>query len=102
MNALTEALNWSFMFISLSFTALFLRSLGRKLGEALKVKKYYLLYDVSIILFIISIIGILTTGSDSSPAVASRFLFLISAILVVCVTIRYWGWIVPEMLKAGK
>ena len=102
MNIFPDALNWTLLFFSLSGMAFMLRSMSRKLGDALKVKKYYLLYDVSIVLFAISAAGILLSYSDGIGPVVFRLLFLAAALLMVGATVRYWGWIVPEMLKANK
>ncbi len=102
MNVIPDALNWTLLFFSLSGMAFMLRSMSRKLGEALRVKKYYTLYTVSILLFAISTVGILFSYSGGPLVYAFKFLFLAGALIMVCTTVRYWGWIVPEMFKANK
>lgn len=102
MSALPDALGWTLLLMSMSGTALMLRSLSRRLGEALKMRKYYLLYDASIAIFAGSAAWILLSHSRGGWAVAPRLLFLAGSALMVGVTARYWGWIVPEMLKAIK
>jgi hypothetical protein len=99
MSSAAEFLNWSSLFISLSGMALLLRALSRRLGEALHMKKYYLLYDVSIAILAVSLALILSGLFDGLP---SRLLFLSGAVLSVAVTARYWWWIVPEILKPGQ
>ncbi len=102
MNVFPDALNWSLLFFSLSGMAYMLRSMSRKLGEALRMKKYYRLYDASIVLFVVSTAGIIVSNSDGNWPAIFRLLFLAGALLMVGATTRYWGWIVPEMFKANK
>jgi hypothetical protein len=75
-----------------------LRSLSRRLGEALRMKKYYFLYDASIAVFTISL-ALILLGVAALPA---RLLFVAGAALIAGTTVRYWGWIIPEILKRSK
>ncbi len=101
MNALLDTVNWILLFIALSGMALMLRALSRRLGDALHMKKYYHLYDVSVAILAASSAAILLGGGGLWPLMA-RSLFLLGALLAVGATIRYWGWIIPEILKPGK
>jgi hypothetical protein len=78
--------------------ALLLRSLSRRLGEALHMSKYYFLYDASVAVLVVST-AVMLLGRWSYGA---GLLFLLGAILIVGVTVRYWGWILPEILKNSK
>lgn len=78
--------------------ALLLRSLSRRLGEALHMRKYYFLYDASVAVLAVST-AVMLLGRGSPGA---GLLFLFGAILIVGVTVRYWGWILPEIFKRSK
>ena len=97
-----DFLNWIFLFVALSAMALLLRALSRRLGEALHTKKYYFLYDASVILLVVSGLIVLFNYPDGTWALPGRLLFLAGALLIVGTTVRYWGWILPEMLKPDK
>ncbi|AFC99995.1 hypothetical protein Mtc_1242 [Methanocella conradii HZ254] len=99
MSGVLEFLNWASLFVALSGMALLLRALSRRLGEALRMKKYYLLYDASIALMALSLILII---SGLFSGLLSRLLFLSGAVLMVGTTMRYWWWIVPEIFKPGQ
>jgi len=99
VNAFPDGLSWALLFCSLSGMALMLRPLSRKLGEALHMKQYYRLYVLSILLFIVSVLWMLLSVQDG---LWSGLLFLGGALLTVGVTVRYWGWIVPEMFRPNK
>ncbi len=101
MSPFLDTLNWVFLFISLSGMALMLRALSKRLGDALHMKKYYFLYDVSVAVFAASAAAILL-GLDRPWPPGARLLFLLGAALMVGVTVRYWGWILPEILKHSK
>ncbi|WP_174590979.1 hypothetical protein [Methanocella conradii] len=90
-----ELLNWASLLVALSIMALLLRALSRRLGEALHMKRYYLLYDVSIAILALSTFLIFLDYR-------SRLLFLFGAVLMVGTTMRYWWWIIPEIFKPGQ
>jgi hypothetical protein len=103
-----DAVNWLIMFISLSIVWYVMRDISRRLGEALHVKKYYLLYDLcevllvvtTILLFIHFVLGVPVINGDI-PKFA-KLVFLGAAVVMVAVTVKYWGWIVPEVLARRK
>jgi hypothetical protein len=102
VNASLDMLNWAFLFIALTAMALLLRALSRRLGDALHMKKYYFLYDASIIVYTASAVIMILSYPEGALAVPARLLFLCGGVLMVGTTIRYWGWIIPEILKPGK
>ena len=102
MSPYLELVDWIFLFIVLSGIALLLRALSRKIGEALHMKKYYFLYDASVLLFGLSVAVILLNFPGGAWALPGMLLFSVGALLMVGTTIRYWGWILPEMLMQDK
>ncbi len=102
MNAFPDVLNWVLLFITLSATALMLRALSRRLGEALHMKKYYFLYDASVIVLIAALALILLSYPEGALSLPGRSLFLAGTLLMAGTTGRYWGWIIPEIFKRSK
>jgi hypothetical protein len=97
VNSALDIINWALLFFSLSGMALMLRALSRRLGEALHMRKYYYLYDASILIFAASVA--LEFLGKEMPA---RWIFLGGAVLMLGTTLRYWGWIFPEIFKTSK
>ncbi len=102
MNALLDMLNWVLLFITLSAMALMLRELSRRLGDALRTKKYYFLYDAGVAVLAVSVALMLLSYPEGPWSLAARLLFFGGAALIAGTTARYWGWIIPEILKRGK
>ncbi len=103
-----DAVNWFIMFVSLSIVWYIMRDISRRLGEALHMRKYYLLYDLcelllllaTILLFIHFVLGVPLINGDIPKVV--KLVFLGAAVVMVAVTVKYWGWIVPEVLARRK
>jgi hypothetical protein len=103
-----DAVNWFLMFFSLSIVWFVMRDISRRLGEALHMRKYYLLYDlcevvlvlITILLFIHFVLGVPIVSGDLPRA--AKLVFLGAAAVMVAVTVKYWGWIVPEVLARRK
>ena len=102
MNAFLDLANWLLLFITLSAMAVMLRKLSRRLGDALRTKKYYFIYDLSVAILAVALALMLLSGPEGPWALASRALFFGGAALMAGTTARYWGWIIPEILKRGK
>lgn len=95
-------MNWILLFITLSAMALMLRELSRRLGDALRTKKFYFLYDAGVAVLAIAVALMLLSYPDGPWSLPSRLVFLAGATLIAGTTARYWGWIIPEILKRGK
>jgi hypothetical protein len=103
-----DAINWFIMFFSLSIVWFIMRDISRRLGDALHMRKYYLLYDLceallvvtTILLFIHFVLGVPVINADI-PKIA-KLVYVGAAVLMVAVTVKYWGWIVPEVLARRK
>lgn len=106
-----NVVNWFIAFVSLSVVWFVMRDISRRLGEALRMRKYYVLYDLGEALLIVAIVMLFThfvlgfkfqgAGVDMFPLVA-KVMFVIAAVIDLAVTIKYWGWIVPEVLALRK
>jgi hypothetical protein len=106
-----DVTQWFIMFIALSIFWYIMRDISRRLGEALHMRRYYLLYDLGEVLLIVAVvmlfthlvlnISFLNDGADLYPLMA-KGLFLAAALIYMAVTIKYWGWIMPEVLARRK
>lgn len=107
-----DAMSWTFMFVSFGILWYILRDISRRLGEALRMhRKYYELYDLGFIILVAAYIGGFlefftnvswyVAGFDL-VYVADRLVELAGAIVLLIVTVKYWGWIVPEVLARRK
>jgi hypothetical protein len=96
MTPALDIVNWALLFLSLAGIALMLRALSRRLGEAMRMRKYYYLYDASILLFVAS------AALEFLGQGWARWIFLGGAVLMLGTTLRYWGWIFPEIFKTSK
>lgn len=105
--SLIGAVSWGIAAISLIAMALILRDLSRRLGQALRMKKYYMLYDASVVLLLLATAAIvaeyLNIGlADGSLLTASMLLIVASTLLILGTTIKYWAWIFPEVLAPQR
>jgi hypothetical protein len=106
-----DAVNWFIMFFALSTVWYVMRDISRRLGEALRMRNYYVMYDLCealmitaiVLLFAHFVLGVRVPGlgMDLLP-LAAKFIFAASAVIQLAVTIKYWSWIVPEMLALRK
>ncbi len=108
-----DAVNWFIAFFALSIIWYIMRDISRRIGEALHMRKYYVLYDLGealmaaaiVVLFAHFVLGfrvpISGLGMDVLP-LAAKLVFVAAAVIYLAVTIKYWGWIVPEVLALRK
>ncbi|MCD1295914.1 hypothetical protein CUJ83_13005 [Methanocella sp. CWC-04] len=111
-NGILDILNWLIMFVSLIIVSLIFKDLSKRLGEALQIKKYYRLFDVCVGIMILAMIMIFVEyasgfGSMQIPGIewiapVSRIMFFGSIVVEVVVILKYWGWIIPEVLSSLK
>lgn len=105
-------LNWLVMFVTLMILTIIFKDLSKKLGEALQIKKYYLLYYLCVGLIILSMVlifieYIVMQNGDSMPGLeyvsfAARLVFLLSVMIEAAITLKYWGWLIPEVIGSRR
>jgi hypothetical protein len=102
--------------LSLGALVSFLAILGKRLGHALELRKYYKLYYVSVFFFVIPIpVGfiLLLTGAWGLPEPAPTTGLIIRLAIVsvpmsiaitfaVFATAKYWGWIWRELGRGHR
>jgi hypothetical protein len=97
--------NWGISSLSLVIIAVILRELSKRLGQALHLKKYYLLYDVGVLLLLVAMAAMIVEIMVAKNELVSalwRILFFAGALLIVGATVRYWAWVIPEVLATSK
>jgi hypothetical protein len=55
-----DVTQWFIMFIALSIFWYIMRDISRRLGEALHMRRYYLLYDLGEVLLIVAVVMLFT------------------------------------------
>ncbi len=106
-----DVIQWYIMFVALSIFWFIMRDISRRIGEALHMRPYYVLYDLAEIMLIVAVVMLFThfvlnvrfftDGADLWP-LSAKGLFLLGTLIQVAVTVKYWGWIVPEVLARRK
>jgi membrane-bound ClpP family serine protease len=97
--------NWGIACLSLVALAMILRELSKRLGQALHLKRYYLLYDAGIVLLLAAtgaMIAELTMTENGLISASSRLSFLAGTLLIVGATARYWTWVIPEVMVSSR
>lgn len=105
MISLASSFNWGIAFLSLVAMAVILRELSKRLGQALHLKKYYLLYDVGVLLMLVAMAAMIVESMTVENELISalwRILFFAGMLLIVGATVRYWAWVIPEVLVTSK
>lgn len=105
MTSLEALLNWIIACLSLVAMAIILRELSKRLGQALQWKRYYLLYDLGILLLLAAMAMMMAEGlltENGLVSASSRLLFFTGALLIIGATARYWAWVIPEVLVSSK
>jgi hypothetical protein len=105
VTSLEAILNWGMACLSLVCMAMILRELSKRLGQALHLKKYYLIFDAGIILLIGALAAMILEDVWSENVlilILSRLSFFVGTLLIVGTTARYWAWIIPEVVTSSK
>jgi hypothetical protein len=105
MTSITSMFNWGMACLSLLAMAMILRELSKRLGQALHLKKYYLLYDAGILLLLAAIAAMIVeciTVENGHISALARLSFLAGTLLIVGTTARYWAWVIPEAWISSK
>jgi hypothetical protein len=95
-----DTILWAAVLASFMFTFYVLAQFSEKLGEALQLRSYYVLYYVAILLLFVSIqldlLGVASGNIASVSACTSGLPEKLTAIgmtIGTVTTIKYWGWL---------
>ncbi|MDO9518052.1 MAG: hypothetical protein Q7J10_08410 [Methanosarcinaceae archaeon] len=72
--------------------------LSKRLGSAMRIKPYFYLYYISIVLMLISVAYSLFAPHTEKGEMIANILFAIGMTLGLVATIKYWGWLAKELL----
>lgn len=75
----------------------FLSTLSKRLGDVMGMKKYYYIYYAGMLFTALSSIMSLLSGEN---IIFIKYLFLATGLtLGLAATIKYWGWLIKEIIK---
>ena len=97
--------NWGIACLSLVAMAMILRELSKRLGQALHLKKYYLLYDAGIVLLLLAIAAMIIESmlaENELISASSRLSFFAGTLLIAGTTVRYWAWVISEVMISSR
>jgi hypothetical protein len=95
-----DTILWAAVLVSIMFVFYTLAQFSAKLGEALQLRSYYVLYYVAILLLFVSIqldlLGVASGDiaflSACTPGLPEK-LTAIAMTIGTATTIKYWGWL---------
>jgi hypothetical protein len=78
----------------------FLSVLSKRIGQAMAMKKYYYLYYIGIFLTLCASIIMFLSLDEYQDSFRYGYIFFAAGLSCgLIATIRYWGWIIKEILK---
>jgi len=87
-------------FLLFTFILYFLSSLSKRLGRVMGIKKYYYIYYLGMFFTLIgSIIMGLSSILFENPILSGYIFFAIGMTLGLIASIKYWGWLIKELIK---
>jgi len=76
----------------------FLSVISKRLGEVMGLKRYYRTYYLGMF-FILSGSIIIFFGTFANTKLFGYFFLAIGLTLSLIVTVKYWGWLIKELLE---
>ena len=89
---------WDIAVISFAIVMYFMALLSKRLGSALRIKPYFYIYYLSIVFMLIAEgYSLFVIYTEKVEMIANIF-FAIGMTLGLIATIKYWGWLVKELM----
>lgn len=88
------------MVMSFSAVLYIMAKLSKRLGEAMQIKPYFYLYYAGILFFVFAL-GynlVFRTADPYLTHMVSNLLLAIGMTLGLVATVKYWGWLIKELL----
>ena len=76
----------------------FMAILSKRLGSAMRIKPYFYIYYFSIVFMLIAVVYSLFVPHSEKGEVIGNLFFAIGMTLGLFATIKYWGWLVKELM----
>ena len=93
-----DVITWDIAVISFTIVMYLMAILSKRLGSAMRIKPYFYIYYLSIVFMLIaegySSLAIYTVKVE----MIANILFAIGMTLGLIATVKYWGWIVKELM----
>lgn len=99
MSLVSELLNInnSVVFVLFSLVLYFLSALSKRLGEVMGMRKYYYLNYAGMFFTLLG--SIIIALSFENARLIGDFLFAAGLTLGIIASIKYWGWLIKELVK---
>ncbi len=99
MSFFFELLNFvdSVVFVLFTFVLYFLSVLSKRLGEVMGMRKYYYLYYAGMFFTLLGAITIALPFQNTRLTEDS--FFALGLTLGVIASIKYWGWLIKELVR---
>ena len=89
---------WDIAVISFAIVMYLMALLSKRLGSALRIKPYFYIYYLSIVFMLIAEgYSLFVIYTEKVEMIANIF-FAIGMTLGLIATIKYWGWLVKELM----
>ena len=89
---------WDVAIISFAIVMYLMALLGKRLGGAMQIKPYFYIYYLSIVFMLIAdVYSSFAINSEKVEMITNLF-FAIGMTLGLIATIKYWGWLVKELM----
>ncbi len=89
---------WNIAVISFAVVMYLMAILSKRLGSAMRIKPYFYIYYLSIIFMLIALVYSLFVPYTEKGEMIGNAIFAIGMTLGLFVTIKYWGWLVKELM----
>ena len=89
---------WDIAVISFAAVMYLMAILSKRLGNALRIKPYFYFYYFSIVFMLIAVAYSSFVPHTEKGEFIGNGVFAIGMTLGLIATIKYWGWLVKELL----
>ncbi len=89
---------WDIAVISFTIVMYLMSMLSKRLGSAMRIKPYFYIYYLSIVFMLIAEGYLSFAIYTEKVEMIANIIFAIGMTLGLFVTIKYWGWLVKELM----
>ena len=89
---------WDIAVISFAAVMYVMAILSKRLGSAMRIKPYFYIYYFSIAFMLIAVVYSSFVSYSEKGEMIGNLLFAIGMTLGLVATIKYWGWLVKELI----
>ena len=89
---------WDIAVISFTIVMYLMSILSKRLGSAMRIKPYFYIYYLSIVFMLIAEVYSSFAIYTEKVEIITNLLFATGMTLGLIATIKYWGWLVKELM----